>query len=149
MNQKTITKLLLVILPLVAVVLAGMANAVTVCTVSETETLVTYCSFFTYVEDVQAAICMPFAGICGAIVFGMAVLYLVKPADLWLTGITVTAFASLSLAVLPIVFRAQTYMVPNMWVPILMGVESMTAYGILKTPMPEEEKKSRATRLQK
>lgn len=149
MNQKTITKLLLVALPLVAVVLAGMANAVTVCVATETETLLTYCSFFTYVEDVQAAICMPFAGICGAVAFGMAVLYLAKPADRWLTGITLAALASMSLAVLPLVFRADTYMVPNMWVPILMLVESMIAYGILKTPMPEEEKKSRANRLKK
>ena len=149
MKQNTITKLLLVSVPLIAVVLAGMANAVTVCVVSETETLVTYCSFFTYLEDVQTAICLPFAGILGAVTFGMAVMYLAKKSDFWLSAITVTAFASMSLAVLPIVFRNDTYLVPNMWVPILMMVEAMIAYGILKTPVPEEEKKSRANRLKK
>ena len=149
MDQKKITNMLLVILPLVAVVLAGMANAVTVCVVSETETVTTCCSFFTLVEDVQLAICLPVAGLCGAVVFGMAVLYLVKKTTFWLTGITVTAAASMTLAVLPIVYRTGTYLLPNMWVPILMMVEAMIAYGVLKSPVPEEEKKTKAKLLRK
>ena len=149
MDQKKMINILLVILPLVAVVLAGMANSVTVCAVTETETLVTYCSFFTLVEGVQLAICLPVAGLCGALVFGMAVIYLVKKTAFWLTGISVASFASLTLAVLPIVYRADTYLIPNMLVPILMLVEAMIAYGVLKTPAQQEEKKTKAKLLQR
>ena len=149
MDQKKVVNILLVILPLVAVVLAGMANAVTVCAVTEAETVVTYCSFFTLLEDVQFAICLPAAGLCGALVFGMAVIYLVKKTPFWLTGITLASFASLTLAVLPIVYRSETYLIPNMLVPILMLVEAMTAYGVLKTPAPQEEKKTKAKLLQR
>ena len=149
MDNKKITNLLLVILSLVAVVLAGMANAVTVCAVTEAETVVTYCSFFTLIEDVQFAVCLPAAGLCGAVAFGMAVIYLVKKTGFWLTGITLTSFASMTLAVLPIVYRADTYLIPNMLVPILMLVEAMIAYGVLKSPAPQEEKKTKTKLLQK
>ena len=149
MDQKKVINILLVILPLVAVVMAGMANAVTVYAVTETETTVVYCSFFTLIEDVQFSVCLPAAGLCGAVAFGMAVIYLVKKTGFWLTGITLTSFASMTLAVLPIVYRADTYLIPNMLVPILMLMEAMIAYGVLKTPVPQEEKKTKAKLLQR
>ena len=144
MNQKKILNILLVLFPMVAVVLAGMANAVTVCLVTETESLVTYCSFFTLVEDVQLAICLPAAGLCSAVTFGMAIIYLVKKTNFWLTGVTVASFAALTLAVLPIVYRNEVYLIPNMWVPLLMTAEAILAYGILKTPEKPEEKEKKA-----
>ena len=139
MDKKKIMNLALVLLPLVAVVLAGLPNGVTVYSKELTPPMT--CSMFTLIEDVQWAVCLPFAGIFGAVTFGLGVIHLVKQKTLWLKLILGTAFGATMLSVLPLMVQKDTILVPNMLIPILLGVEALLAYGLIRKPVQEEEKK--------
>lgn len=146
MDKKKLMNACLVVLPLVAVLLAGMPTSVTVY-YPDGEGVIdaqpVYCSFFTYIEDVPASICMPFSLICGALSFGCAAVYMVKKTAFWLKGIMGLSFVSMTLAVLPIIMRTETYIVPNMLVPILMGAVFLLAYAMIKKPQEEEKPKAK------
>ena len=144
MDKKKIMNLALVLLPLAAVVLAGLPNGVTV--YSKEVTTPMTCSMFTLIEDVQWAVCLPFAGIFGAVTFGLGVIHMVKQKPLWLKLILGTAFASTMLSVLPLMVQKDTILIPNMLIPILLGVEALLAYGLIRKPVQEAERK-KGTRL--
>ncbi len=139
MDKKKIMNVALALLPLAAVVLAGMPNGVTV--FSKEVTAPVTCSMFTLIEDVQWAVCLPFAGVLGAVTFGLGVIHLVKQKALWLKLIFGSTFAATTLSVLPLMVQKDTILVPNMLIPILLGVEALLAYGLIRKPVQEEEKK--------
>lgn len=145
MDKKKMLNLVLAALPLIAVVLAGMPNAVTIYQMTE-ETAAVSCSFFTLIEDVDAAVCLPYAGIFGGLTFGLAVVWLVNQKRGLLLLIAAAAFLSMTLAVVPVLVGGDVMMVPNMLVPILMGVECLMAYSFHKKPM-EDDKKAKGKRL--
>ena len=137
MDKKKIRNLALVLLPLAAVVLAGLPDCVTV--LNQEVTVRVSCSMFTLIEDVQWAVCLPLAGIFGAVTFGLAVLYLLLKKEFWLKAIMVTGFVSMSLSVVPVLLHSGTILIPNMLVPILLGVETMVAYAMAPRTKTEEE----------
>lgn len=143
MDKKKIKRIALVLLPLIAMVIAGMSTSVTVY-VPDAD--VAYCSFFTYIEDVPVSICMPFAAIFGAVGFGMSLIYLARKTAFWVKGLMICSMVSASLAVLPLVMRSEVYLIPNMWFPILMLVVCILAYYTAKEP--QEEKKPEGKRLE-
>ena len=138
MDKKKMQNIVLVALPMIAVVLAGMPNAVTVFDLVSHGQSVT-CSFFTLVEDVNAAVCFPYAGIFGAVGFGLSVLYLVMKKQSWLKAASVVSFISTTLSVIPVLVGGDVMMIPNMAVPILMGIHCLLASSMSRGPKPAEE----------
>jgi hypothetical protein len=139
MDKKKILNLVLVILPLAAVVLAGMPDCVTVL---RKDAAAVSCSMFTLIEDVQWSFCLPFAGIVGALTFGLGVLNLVKQKDLWVRIILGTAFVSMTLSVVQLLTGQDVLLIPNMLIPILLGVETLLAYSMIPKPVQEEQKQN-------
>lgn len=146
MSKKNYWSIALVLLPLIAVVLAGMPNAVTVYEKTGTDAAVT-CSFFTLIEDVSTGVCLPYAGIFGALCFGLAVIYLVRKNAGMLKWILGSAFVSVTLAVVPILAESEVVLLPNMLIPVLMGVEALLAFGVMKSPAAQEKAKPKEQRL--
>ncbi len=141
MDKKKIKNLALVILPLAAVVLAGMPECVMVL---RKDAAAMSCSMFTLIEDVQWSFCLPFAGMIGALTFGLGVLNLVKQKDLWLKLITGSAFVSMTLSVVQLMTGQDVLLIPNMLIPILLGVETLLAYTMIPKPVQEEQKQNSA-----
>ena len=126
-------------LPMIAVVLAGMGNSVTIYPPAATEAV--YCSYFTLVEDIPGAICLPLAAFGAGVTFGLAVLYLVKRSALFLKIMMPLSFLSATAAVVPVLARGEILVIPNMLVPILLMAVCLTTYGMLKNPQRDEPKK--------
>jgi hypothetical protein len=143
MDNKKMKNLALVILPLAAVVLAGMPECVTVL---RKDAAAIGCSMFTLIEDVQWSFCLPLGGIAGALTFGLGVLNFVKQKDLWLKLILGSAFVSMTLSVVPLMTGQDVLLIPNMLIPILLGVETLLAYSMIPKPVQEEQKQN-GTRL--
>ena len=144
MDKLKIKRIALVLLPMIATMLAGMGTSVAVYAPGAE---VAYCSFFTYIEDVPSSIAMPFAILAGAATFGMALLYQVKKTAFWVKSMVVCSMACATLSVLPLILRTEVYMIPNMWVPILMLVTCLLANYEAKHP--QEESKPKGKRLEK
>ena len=138
MKNKKILNITLAVLPLIAVVLAGMPNSVTVYQITGADIALS-CSFFTLIEDVNTGICLPYAGIFGGLCFGLAVIYLVSKKRSMLKWIFGTAFVSVTLSVVPVLLKGDVILLPNMLIPVLLGVEALLAYGMMKAPVEKDE----------
>ncbi len=141
MDTKKLLHYSLAVLPLVAVALAGVPNAVTVYDTTNPQDIALSCSFFTLLEDVPAGVCLPYAGILGALTFGLAVLWLVTKKKTWLAWIAGAAFGATTLAVAPLLLGGDVMLLPNMLVPILLGITCVLAFGLYKAPVQEEAPK--------
>ena len=144
MDKKKIKPIALLVMMLIAMVLAGTATSVTV---YAPDAEVAYCSFYTYIEDVPISGCLTFSALFGAVGFGMALIYLVRKTVFWLKGLTVCSLAAATLSVLPLIMRSEVFLIPNLWIPILMLVVSVMSFYMAKEP--QEEEKSKGKRLEK
>ena len=144
MKKTDFLKILLLALPVLAVMIAGMPSSVVVYELTA-EGLASgepmYCSYFTLIEDVGTAVCLPFAGILGSIGFGLVAIYLVTGKEWLLKGMLGCCFGAMTLAVIPVMVQVDAFLLPNMMVPILLGISSALANVQLKRARNTEEKK--------
>lgn len=141
MKPEKLKSIALVVLPLAAALLAGLPDAVRVL-YFQTEQI-GFCSYFALVEEAAAGLCLPFAGYCAALTFGMAVLFLVTRKAWCRWAVMIMAFLSMTLAVIPVLVQGDVRLMPGMLPPVLMGVELLVC-RVTGTEAP----KTRAQRLQ-
>ena len=140
MNKKQILPIALVVLPLAAMMVAFMPNAVKYLYPSGEAVYMTY---FGMVEEVKTAICMPAAVITIGITIFFAMAYSFSPKGYWLKAVSGPSFASSLLAVVPYLVQEEIMVRPNVLVPIVMLIEWLIAYNLGKdaenAPMEKEK----------
>ena len=145
MNKKKVWLVLLIALPILASGFAGMPNAVHVW--DEAMETVQYYTYFDLLPEGAVRVATPAAGTLTCAAGVMAIFYAVTKKGYALTGILAASFFGALAAVLPIMFRRELLVMPNVAVPILLGAECIFAYDMKKRHDPAEEKKARAPRL--
>lgn len=143
MKKQMIVKILLILLPVLAVGLATTADSVTVLN-PQTGTI-TYYSYFDLLPvknqqmvPVVAAVLALVSGILAAVYLGKKKIGAVKASGY-------VAFASAILACIPIVIRGDVLVIPNVGLPIFM----LLHFGIARyaEKLPAEAKEKKAPRL--
>ncbi len=145
MKKQRFMKAALVLLSLVAAVASARPDSVAIYPIDQASAPVTpfYCSYYTLVEGIPTGICTPFAALLAALSFGIGILYLVTKKEGLLKAIMATSFVSMTLAVLPVMMEKSVYMLPNVTVPICMGIVCLVAFLMVRKPVPKEEKNAR------
>lgn len=145
MKKWNVWHIALILLPLAAVLLAGMPNSVAVYYSAGAQEgamscLPVNCSYFTLISEVPTGICLPFAAIFGCLTFAVTVFCLLAKKRHWLKAVAVLSFVAMTLAVLPIVVKSDEAMIlPNVGVPILLGLDCLLAYMLMKQKDPENK----------
>ena len=144
MKKTDLLKLLIPVLLMLAVIIAGTPDSVAVFELNAEGKAIgepIYCSYFTLISDVSTAVCLPFAGILGSAGFGLAVIYLVTRKEAMLKGEIGCCFAGMTLAVIPVMVQVDAFLLPNMMVPVLLGISCVLANIQLKKPQNTQEVK--------
>ena len=141
MNKWKFTKITMVILPFLAMLLAGGPTSVTIFEPA-TESA-TYGSFFLVLDDYPISLLLPLAGISCGLCLSFSVAHLIREKPWMRQAIVISAFAAMSLAVLPLLDRSGIIMLPNMLIPLLLGAETGISYSL----MAKEKKAEQAPRL--
>lgn len=135
----------LIVLPVLAMMVAGSANSVMVYSAAVETTA--YCSYLTLIEDITTGICLPMAALCCGVGITLGVVYCVGKKEKWLKMIFGVSFAAALLAVLPILMEKDVKILPNVMVPIAMSANCLIAYVLDHKPKTVEKKKDRGPRL--
>ena len=146
MNKKKILPIALVVLPLAAMMVAFMPNAVKYLVPGEEAVYMTY---FGMMEGVKAAACMPATVITIGITIFFSMAYSFSGKGYWLKAISGPSFASALLAVVPYLTADEIIVRPNVLVPIVMLVVWLIAYVLgkdVETAPAQKEKGRRLTR---
>ena len=139
MKKETLLKILLILLPILAVGLATTTDSVLVydTLAGTTEQY----SYFTLLPVGNFQMITPLAAICSAISGLLGGAYAASKKEGLLKGIVGVSFASATLAALPIMLSAEVKILPNVGLPIFMVAQLFVAYYILKQPQQAEAKK--------
>lgn len=137
MKKWNLKKIMLILLPILAVGLATTVDSVTVFDPANGTT--EYYSYFELIPDSSYQIVMPLAAILSLVSGVLGAVYMVK--NKALKGIVGTSFCAAMLAVLPILLKGDVLVIPNVGLPIFMLVDCLLAYWILKKPEQQEENK--------
>lgn len=144
MKKNTLTKVALIVLPVLSLMAASAANSVTIYNVEAQTTA--YCSYFTLVEDLALGICLPIAALLCGITLMLASLSVLAKKDGLMRPISVTSFIAMCCAVVPLLYKADPniLVVPHVAVPIAMGITCLVANMLChKQPKTEEPKGQR------
>ena len=145
MKKKIVLKILLVLLPILAVALATTVNSVTV--VDKIAGTTAYYSYFERIPDEMLQMVPPLAGTLCIFTGILAVGGAVSKKGWWLTGAKWLALASAIAAVAPILLQGRDVTVlPNVGVPMLMLAEWVAAFYAAKQPAQTDDT-DRAPRL--
>ena len=143
MKKETLMKILLILLPVLAVGLATTMNSVTV---FDPQTGVTsYYSYFDLIPVKNQQIVPALAAVLALGSGILAAVYLGKKKVGCLKASGYIAFASAIVACIPILIRGEEVVVPNVGLPIFMLVQLLVARYAEK--MPEEKAEKKAPRL--
>ena len=132
MKKNTMTKLVLLLLPIMAVVLATTGNSVKVYDIAA-ETVQNY-SYFTLLPVEKLQMLTPLAAILTVATLVLAVIYLIAEKRWCLRGIRYTACLATCAAACPNLIRGDVLVMPNVLLPILMAVELLIANAARKAP---------------
>ena len=121
---------MLVVCSALAVLIATSPGSVTVFRPGDSATR-TF-SFFEQIPDVPAGVCLLFAGAGSCLSLLLSIAELILNRSGLRTGIMVTALASMTLAVLPLLAEKSAFVLPNMMHPLLMGVVCVGTYMLRK-----------------
>lgn len=135
----------LLLLPLAVVAIASSPNSVMVIK----EESVSATSFMVAIEGSPVGWCAPVTVLLNYAVFAMAVIYGVSKKAFWVKGIYGASFAAMFLGVLPIITGGDMLIFPNVFVSILLGVETILAKILMKKPLEEKTPEKQGNRLQK
>ncbi|MGM9549373.1 MAG: hypothetical protein ACI3V5_05970 [Faecousia sp.] len=138
MKKKTLFKILLVLLPVMAVALAAAVDSVSVVD-TRTQTTVCY-SYFELIPYEPLQMIPPLAGTLCIFTGILAIGAVVSKKEWWLTGVKWMALAASVAAVAPILMRGETVAVlPNVGVPLLMLCEWLAAWFAARAKDQPEE----------
>ena len=138
MKKKTVFKMLLVLLPILAVALAATVNSVTV--VDTIAGTTAYYSYFERIPDEMLQMVPPLAGTLCIFTDILAIGAAVSKKGWWLTGVKWLALASAIAAVTPILLQGRDVTVlPNVGVPVLMLAEWVTAFYAARQPAQADD----------
>ena len=140
MKKQLIQKIFLILLPILAVGLATTADSVAIYD-TQAGTAV-YCSYFDALDTEGLQMLTPLAAILSLASGFLGAAYMATKKTWCLKGIVGTAFCAATLAVVPVLFRGDILIVPNVGVPIFMMAHCLLAYYMLKKPQAEEPKKA-------
>ena len=137
MKKNTITKLVLLLLPLLAVVLATTGNSVKVFDTT-TETVRNY-SYFTALPVENMQMLTPLAAILAVASLALAVIYMITEKRWCVQSICYTAALSTCAAAAPNLLHNNVIVMPNVLLPILMAVLFVMANILRKKPEEKAE----------
>ena len=143
MKKQTAVKLLLILMPILAVGLATTVNSVTV--LDPATGTAGYYSYFDLLP-VQNQSMVPVLAAVLALLSGiLAAFYLGKKNEKCLKASGYVAFVSASVACIPILFRGEQIVIPNVGLPIFM----MIHYAVTRfaEKLPAEAKRKNAPKL--
>lgn len=136
MNKQLMRKIFLVLLPVLAVGLATTEDSVVV---YGPEVGTMYGSYFDLLPAGSFPIITPLAAILGLTSGILAAIYAAFEKEWSLKGCMWTAFFGSVAAVVPILIREETLIVPNVFYPILLVAEAILAYVMIKKPIKKTE----------
>lgn len=140
MKKVNLKKILLILLPVLAV---GLATAVDSVMVYDSVAGTTeYYSYFDLIPDCSYQMAMPLAAILSIVAGILAAVYLVRRKRGCLKGILGTAFCAATLAVIPVLLKGDVMIVPNVGLPIFMFIDCGLAYVMMQKPEEQEESKA-------
>jgi len=143
MKKQTIVKILLILLPVLAV---GLATTVDSVTVFDTVTATTeYYSYFDAIPMGSFQMLLPLAASLCVVSGVLAALWLGKKKPGCLKASGILAFAAAAAASIPIAIRGDVLVIPNVGLPIFMLIH----FGIARyaEKLPAETKQKKAPRL--
>lgn len=134
MKKRVLWYLVLVVLPVLAVGLAMMPGSVRVVTM-ETGQLENF-TYFDLLPQNTVWFLTPLAGLLALVTAGIAVGAAVSRRVGWLKPLWMTACAGAALAALPVLFRGEMLVAPNVGVPLLLAAEACVAGMMKKRNVP-------------
>ena len=144
MKKQVIMKILLILLPVLAVGLATTVDSVLV--FDPQAGTAEYYSYFTPLDVGGFQMITPLAAILSAVGGLLAAAYMAVKKEWCLKGIVGVSFCAATLAVLPTLLSSDVKIVPNVGLPILMITHCLLAYFMVKKPAKEEAPKVRSLR---
>lgn len=123
MKQQTMKKIALLVLPLAACTIAATPGSVMVMRDGTAQAV----SYMQIVQESAVGWCAPMAAIINYAVFAMAVLYALAKKNGFLKAVFGCAFASMTLAVLPVLARTEPMIVPNVFFALVLLAECVLA----------------------
>ena len=140
MKKQTIVKILLILLPVLAV---GLATTVDSVTVFDTVTAKTeYYSYFDAIPMGNFQMLLPLAASLCVVSGVLAALWLGKKKPGFLKASGYIAFIAAAAASIPIAIRGDVLVIPNVGLPIFMLVHFGIARYAEKLPVEAKEKKA-------
>ena len=134
--KKTMTKILLVMLPIMAVALATTRDSVQVINTVTAQAVAG--SYFDLLPTDTMPMAGPGAGICAILSGILAVIYLFSKKRGVLQGSKWCAFVGACFAVLPLFVRGEVMVIPNVGVPLLLMAQFVVC--AISGKLPKEEK---------
>ena len=116
--KKKITKILLFVLPFMALILATTNNSVQLVNMTTGEKIVG--SYFTMLGDSTAAVCPVLAAMASVVSSLMALIWLFKKNWSLMRISAWASFAGACIAVIPVAMRGENLLLPNVIFPILL-----------------------------
>lgn len=138
MKKEILMKILLVLLPILAVGLATTTDSVMV--YDPQAGTMAYYSYFSLLPVGNFRMITPLAAILSVASGLLAAVYAATKKEGLLKGIAAVSFCSATLAALPVMLSTDVKILPNVGLPIFMVVELLLAYYILKKPRQEANK---------
>ena len=131
MKKTMLLKILLILLPVMAVGLATTMDSVMVFDPSGGQT--SYYSYFDALPVKNLEMITPLTALAAAVSGILAALYMAKKREYFLKGAGYAALASSCLAAIPMVVREDVLVVPNVGLPIFMVMEFVVSYMLQKS----------------
>ena len=135
--KNKIVKILLVLLPFMAVVLATTPDSVKLIEVATGETVTG--SYFQMLNDSVAAVCPFYAAVGGIFSLLFSVIFAFSHKKGLLQASRWCAFAGACLAVLPVVQRGEVLILPHVLMPILLFADFVLATFAKKWDLSRKE----------
>ena len=140
MKKSVLRNVFLILLPAMSVLLAATVDSVTVADTVSGE--MNAYSYFSLVPVENLQMCTPLAGILAVASTILAIGIVVAGKRWCVTGLFWTAFASTVFATIPIIVRGEVLVIPNVGVPLMMFIDCIIAYALMKKPEEKTEKKN-------
>lgn len=141
MNKRKFLKLFLILLPVTAGVLATTLDSVMVFD-SGTGTL-SYYSYFDLIPGMELALVLPLAAIGCVLCAILAVAALALKREGCVAAVKWLSLASATAAVIPMLYRGEALVVPNVLLPLLMLGEFVVAFFLGREKNTPEQKERR------
>ncbi len=138
MNKQRFLKLILVLLPFMAVALATTADSVTV---FDTQSgVASSYSYFDLIPVTNLQMCTPLAGMMAMLSTIFAVISLVVKKSWVMKTLCWLSFGAATAASIPILVRGDILVVPNAGVPLMLLVQFIICRILMKEPKESENK---------